>query len=81
MRCGLMRCGRSREMMKAAHKAGSRAWWYHFRATPLYSENMGNIPYMGAFHGAEVRSRGHQCSATAVTATATATATTTSKVP
>jgi len=45
---------RTREMLRAAQKLGSAGYWYYFVATPIKSYNMGDIPSMGAFHGAEV---------------------------
>ena len=48
---------RVREMLRATQRNGARAWMYTFRATPIYSKNMGDsaeLVYMGAFHGAEV---------------------------
>ena len=41
-------------MLRAAQKLGSSGYWYYFVATPIMSYNMGDIPSMGAFHGAEV---------------------------
>ena len=46
---------RARELLKDAHKKGSPAYWYHFTATPVFSFNMPDIPYMGAFHGTLTR--------------------------
>lgn len=47
---------RVREMLAATAKKGGKAWQYSFRATPIYSANMGSgMPdYMGSFHGSEV---------------------------
>ena len=45
---------RVREILRGADRMKSQSWSYLFTATPLYSINMGNIPSMGAFHGAEV---------------------------
>ena len=50
---------RVREILRATQRNGhgARAWMYTFRATPIYSRNMGGsaeLVYMGAFHGAEV---------------------------
>jgi carboxylesterase type B len=45
---------RVRDLLKQAEAQGSNAWWYLFTATPIYSVNMGEIPTMGSFHGAEV---------------------------
>ena len=47
---------RSRELLKAAHTAGSGNWRYLFTVTPKYSVNWpnGSMPYEGSFHGAEV---------------------------
>mmetsp|Transcript_131556 Transcript_131556/g.409009 ORF Transcript_131556/g.409009 Transcript_131556/m.409009 type:complete len:573 (+) Transcript_131556:3-1721(+) len=44
---------RTRELLRAAHGG---AWWYYFTATPLSSvnERKAQLPYLGAFHGAEV---------------------------
>lgn len=41
---------RTREILLTS----SQAFWYEFRATPIYSVNMFDLAYMGAFHGAEV---------------------------
>ena len=43
----------AREML-AARGHPSSAYWYFFTATPIFSVNMGDLQYMGAFHGAEV---------------------------
>ena len=45
---------RTRELLKAAQKRGNSAWWYYFTATPIFSQNMPDLAYEGAFHGAEV---------------------------
>eukprot|EP00040_Diaphanoeca_grandis_P030474 m.180138 g.180138 ORF g.180138 m.180138 type:complete len:676 (+) comp32008_c0_seq1:172-2199(+) len=45
---------RTRDLLLNAHKQGHQSWWYYFAATPIYSENMPDIPTMGAFHGAEI---------------------------
>jgi len=47
---------RTRELLRATHQAGNRVWWYYFTATPIYSinEDPAELPYMGAFHGADV---------------------------
>eukprot|EP00040_Diaphanoeca_grandis_P038637 m.256942 g.256942 ORF g.256942 m.256942 type:complete len:658 (-) comp34847_c0_seq1:163-2136(-) len=45
---------RIRDLLLKAQKADKKAWWYFFAATPIFSENMGDIPTMGAFHGSEI---------------------------
>ena len=47
---------RSREMLAAAGSLGNPVFWYFFTATPIWSANWpaGSMPYVGAFHGAEV---------------------------
>jgi len=47
---------RTRELLRAARQQGNSAWWYYFTATPIFSVNEPNgaMPFMGAFHGAEV---------------------------
>merc|ERR1719355_493062 len=45
---------RTRELLRQASKKGNAAWWYYFTHTPIYSINMGDLRYYGAFHGAEV---------------------------
>uniref|UniRef100_A0A7S2N025 Carboxylesterase type B domain-containing protein n=1 Tax=Alexandrium andersonii TaxID=327968 RepID=A0A7S2N025_9DINO len=47
---------RTRELLRAATSNGNGAWWYYFTATPIFSVNepAWQMPYMGAFHGAEV---------------------------
>ena len=50
---GAIMC-RTRDLVKAANDLGSNAYWYYFVATPLKSLNMGDLPAMGAFHGAEI---------------------------
>jgi hypothetical protein len=45
---------RTREFLTTASLNGGNGFWYHFTATPLTSLNMGDIPYMGSFHGSEV---------------------------
>ena len=45
----------SRGLLDTAAKLGqNNTYWYQFVATPIYSINMDDLPYMGAFHGAEV---------------------------
>lgn len=45
---------RTRELLRAARARNHSAFWYYFRVTPTYSENMESLEYCGAFHGAEV---------------------------
>eukprot|EP00038_Savillea_parva_P031306 m.84853 g.84853 ORF g.84853 m.84853 type:complete len:316 (-) comp9610_c0_seq5:269-1216(-) len=45
---------RTRDFLRAASDNGGNGFWYQFTATPIASLNMADIPYMGAFHGAEV---------------------------
>eukprot|EP00040_Diaphanoeca_grandis_P018599 m.97852 g.97852 ORF g.97852 m.97852 type:complete len:660 (+) comp27016_c0_seq1:1025-3004(+) len=47
---------RTRELLKHVGTTGGRAFWYHFRITPLFSVNVeaSRMESMGAFHGAEV---------------------------
>jgi len=46
---------RTRQLLQAHHE-GNQGWWYFFTATPIFTINEGveDLPYMGAFHGAEV---------------------------
>jgi len=47
---------RTRDLLQISRGKGQKAWWYHFTATPISTLNEDNsdLPYMGAFHGAEV---------------------------
>jgi len=47
---------RTRDLMIRAFNETAKvnAWWYYFTITPLFSENMPDLPSMGAFHGSEI---------------------------
>jgi len=47
---------RTRELLRAGEKQGSKVWWYYFTATPIYTVNSPSdtLKYLGAFHGADV---------------------------
>lgn len=47
---------RTRELLRASQSNGGMSWWYYFTATPIRSvnEDSRDLPYMGAFHGADV---------------------------
>ena len=45
---------RVRQAAQALQRSGHRVYTYLFAHTPSFSENYEDLPYLGAFHGAEV---------------------------